>query len=88
MHLLSLWKFWHAGEVYLTRQLNYDAGQRDFSVQIRALDGTRSATVTLSISVSDVNDMAPEFLRVWSHTYNLQLCLQPICLNVESYQCC
>ncbi|XP_025089489.1 protocadherin Fat 4-like [Pomacea canaliculata] len=37
------------GEVYLSRQLNYDAGERDFSVQIRALDGTRSATVTLSI---------------------------------------
>eukprot|EP00105_Crassostrea_gigas_P046218 XP_019930366.1 PREDICTED: protocadherin Fat 4 [Crassostrea gigas] len=52
-----------SGEISVWTALDYDAGDHDFNLTVKASDSIHSSTCTLSIIVEDVDDTPPTFQK-------------------------
>ncbi|XP_025116175.1 neural-cadherin-like [Pomacea canaliculata] len=50
------------GALFLVRKLDYENNDRFFQLKLRAFDGIHSATTTVNVLVTDVNDNSPVLL--------------------------
>nr|UTK45865.1 neural-cadherin [Crepidula fornicata] len=60
------------GNLFLLRHLDYESGDKNFLLELRASDGIHNATTKVNVTVIDVNDNSPVFTQSYVEVTDIE----------------